>query len=160
MIKLNKLEQTDFDIFKSWIKDKNELLQFAGSLLTFPITDDQLLKYITDERRIVYKVLLTETNELIGNAELNFENPLPRLSRILIGNIKNRNKGFGKQIVTKFLEKLFLEYDFQAADLNVFEWNKAGIKCYENVGFKINPDLVYKYNNDGEIWTALNMTIE
>lgn len=84
MIRLSKLAQTDFDVFKSWIKDKNELLQFAGPMLSFPVTDDQLLNYINDKRRIVYKVILIETNEIIGNAELNFENSLPRLSRILL----------------------------------------------------------------------------
>ena len=159
MVELRKLEQSDFDTFKSWIKDKDELFQFAGPILNYPITDEQLMKYINDERRIVYKVILTETNEIIGNAELNFENPLPRLSRILVGNLKNRNKGIGRQIVNKMLEKLFTEYDFQEADLNVFDWNIAGINCYDNVGFIINPNLVYKQNNGGEIWTAINMTI-
>lgn len=62
--------------------------------------------------------------------------------------------------MTKLLEKLFFEYDFQAADLTIFDRNKAGIKCYENVGFEINPAIVYNHNNDGGVWTVLNMTIE
>jgi len=159
MLVLRKLEQNDFDTFKSWIKSKDELFQFAGSIFNFPVTDEQLLKYISDERRIAYKVILLETKEIIGNAELNFENSLPRLSRILIASMQNRNKGLGKQIVNKMLEKLFFEYEFQEADLNVFDWNKAGIKCYENVGFRINPNVVNKQNNGDQIWTALNMTI-
>lgn len=57
------------------------------------------------------------------------------------------------------LEKLFFEYHFQQVDLNVFDWNKAAIKCYESVGFVINPDIVYKHNYNNEIWTAINMTI-
>ena len=159
MVDLLKLEQSDFDTFKSWIKNEDELFQFAGPILIFPVTDKQLYKYITDERRIVCKVILLETKEIIGNAELNFENPLPRLSRILVGKLENRNKGIGRQIVNKMLDKLFTEFDFHEADLNVFDWNKVRIKCYEHVGFTINPNLVYKQNNNGAIWTAINMKI-
>lgn len=30
MLELHKLEQTDFELFKSWIKNKDELMQFAA----------------------------------------------------------------------------------------------------------------------------------
>lgn len=160
MLELRKLEQNDFELFKSWIKSKEELIQFAGpAILQFPITDEQLQRYITDERRVVHKIILSETNEIIGNAELNFENPKPRLSRILIGEVRNRNKGFGKQIVNKLLEKLFMEYAFLEADLNVYDWNINAIKCYENVGFVINPELVNTQTSCGTTWNALNMII-
>ena len=159
MVYLQKLEESDFDIFKSWIKSQNELFQFAGPIFTFPLTDNQLHKYITDERRIVYKVVLSATNEVIGNAELNLENSTPRLSRILIGDINNRNKGIGKSIVNMMLDKLFSEFNFTEADLNVFDWNKSAIRCYEQIGFVVNPNVASKQNNDGSIWTAINMTI-
>ena len=159
MVKLKKLKEEDFDTFKSWIKNKDELFQFAGPIFNFPITDGQLLNYINDNKREVYKVIHTKTNRIIGNAELNFENTLPRLSRILVAKIDNRNLGFGKLILNKMLEILFIERKYFDADLNVFDWNTQAIKCYEKVGFIINPDIVYKQDNNGEIWTAINMTI-
>lgn len=159
MIELIKLEQSDFETFKSWIDEKDDLFQFAGPMFNFPVTNAQLERYITDERRIVFKVVLADTKRMIGNAELNFENTLPRLSRILIGDLDNRNKGIGIHIVNKLLEKLFVNREFEKADLNVFDWNKAAIRCYKKVGFVVNPDLVYHHNNDGINWTALNMTI-
>jgi len=159
MIKLLKLRESDFDTFKSWIANKDELFSFAGPILKYPITDEQLLNYTNDSQRVVYKVVLLESNIMIGNAELNFENPTPRLSRILIGNKADRKKGLGKIIVEKMLEKLFSEYDFQNVDLNVFDWNKSAVKCYESVGFVVNPDIVYKHNYNNKIWTAINMTM-
>ena len=57
------------------------------------------------------------------------------------------------------LEKLFIEQEYFEADLNVFDWNTQAIKCYEKVGFVINPNILYKQDNNGEIWTAINMTI-
>ena len=44
-------------------------------------------------------------------------------------------------------------------DLNVFDWNKGAIKCYQNVGFNINPAETEDVNINGEIWTKLNMIL-
>ena len=73
MITLLPFEETDFDRFKSWIKSPEELLQFAGPYFTFPVTDEQLKKYIADLKRRPYKIISTETNNVIGHCELNFE---------------------------------------------------------------------------------------
>jgi RimJ/RimL family protein N-acetyltransferase len=157
MIVLRKLEQSDFPIYKSWISNQDELFQFAGPIFSFPLTDQQLHDYINDPKRIAYKAILTKSNEIIGCAELNKENTKPRLSRILIGDKTKRNQGMGRLIIDRLLEKIF--YDYLDADLNVFDWNKSAIKCYQNAGFKINPELEYKHNYNGEIWTAINMII-
>jgi RimJ/RimL family protein N-acetyltransferase len=159
MIELSPFNQNDFERFKAWIKSPDELVQFAGPIFTYPLTDNQLLSYINDSRRIAFKVIHSETQEVIGHCELNLENELPRLSRILVADRYARGKGLGKLIVHKMLEQLFVEHNFESADLNVFDWNKSAIRCYEQVGFTINPTIVKTQNNNGELWTALNMVI-
>ncbi|HSY62465.1 MAG TPA: GNAT family N-acetyltransferase [Cytophaga sp.] len=159
MIFLSPFNQNDFERFKSWIKSQDELFQFAGPIFTYPLTDEQLITYINDSRRITFKVIHSNTNEVIGHCELNFENALPRLSRILIADTNARDKGLGKLIVHKMLEELFIKRNFDTADLNVFDWNKNAIRCYEQVGFAINPAIVKSQMNNGEAWTALNMVI-
>jgi len=37
MIELSKLGQKDFAIFKSWIKNQDELFQLAGPILKYPV---------------------------------------------------------------------------------------------------------------------------
>lgn len=159
MVHLEKFEQADFEKFKSWIPNQHELFQFAGPIFTYPVTDEQLTIYSTDEKRSAFKVVLTQTGEAIGHCELNFENPLPRLSRILIGEKSLRGKGIGKLIVNEMLKELFLKRSFESADLNVFDWNTGAIKCYEQAGLVINKDIVYRYNNNGHITTVLNFGI-
>lgn len=159
MIELIKLQTADFPVFKSWIKNESELMQFAGPIFNFPLTDAQLDNYINDKQRISLKVVSLETNDMIGHCELNFENPMPRLSRVLIGDEKYRNKGLGKKIVNKMLTKLFIDSNFEQADLNVFDWNEGAIKCYQGVGFQFNPAVFYKHLQNGVTWTALNMTV-
>ena len=74
------------------------------------------------------------TKEVIGHCELNFENTLPRLSRILIADTCFRNKGYGKLIVNKMLQKIFLERGFIAADLKgeVNEYTGASLPTWAN----------------------------
>ena len=159
MIKLSPFEQPDFERFKSWIVSEELLAQFAGSIFNYPVTDEQLWEYSNDSRRIPFKVVSTKTDDILGHCELNFEHALPRLSRILIADQTNRSKGIGKLVVHQMLEKLFIDKAFESADLNVFDWNKAAIRCYQQIGFVIAPETTFRQNTNGEIWTVLNMTI-
>jgi RimJ/RimL family protein N-acetyltransferase len=160
MIKLIKFEETDFETFKSWCHNEDELLQFAGNIFSFPVTNEQLTNYLNDPRRIAYKVLNIHNSETIGHCELNFEKPMPTLSRILIGNTELRGKGIGKLIVNAMLKILFDQMPFEAVQLNVFDWNIHAIKCYESIGFKPNQGGDKTYNHHGLTWRTTNMTID
>ncbi len=157
MISLQPLQESDFDTFISWIENQDYLFQFAGPIFTFPLTKEQLHKYIRDPKRKSFKVIDNETNTMIGHCEFNFENPaIPRLSRILIGDKNYRNKGYGKILVQKMTQTLLEDELINLVDLNVFDWNISAIKCYESVGFIQNEQKTIEHNNDGIIWKALN----
>lgn len=159
MITLFPFEDMDFDRFKSWIKSPEELLQFAGPYFSYPVTNEQLNKYIEDPKRRAYKIVNTETQGVIGHCELNFERSIPRLSRILIASNTERNKGFGRQTINALLSLLFIEDMYDEADLNVYAWNTNAIKCYEGVGFRINENLSTETTIGKETWKGLNMQI-
>jgi RimJ/RimL family protein N-acetyltransferase len=156
MISLVPFTVEDFPMFKSWVRSEQELFQFAGTIFKYPLSDENLTTYINDKRRIPYKVIRSGSGEPVGHCELNFENERPRLSRILVAHEHLRGQGIGKMIVAQMLHKLFVEYNFTSADLNVFEWNITAIKCYEKMGFKINPNV---FSLQGE-WKAINMVID
>lgn len=160
MIELKPFTENDFETFKGWIQSEEELFQFAGPIFTYPLTDEQLTKYIkmTDKRPL--KVVLKSTNETIGHCELNFENGNNRLSRILVGNKELRGQKIGEQIVSKMVALLFQNPKIYEVDLNTFDWNKGAIKCYEKVGFRINHDKTDKMNVNGNFWTRINMTLK
>jgi len=159
MIELLAFEEDDFDRFIGWIKNEQELVQFAGPLFTYPLTRDQLLNYITDTTRKAFKVRLISTSEIIGHCELNLQKTIPRLSRILIGDPAFRNKGLGREIVRSLLNHIFSATDFEVADLNVFSWNLNAIGSYKSVGFEFNPGARTLVEVDGETWVAENMII-
>lgn len=159
MIELQDFGENDFDRLISWIQNKEEMIQFAGPVFTYPLTRDQLLKYVGDTTRQVFKVRLISTGEVIGHCELNLQSEIPRLSRILIGDRSVRNRGIGKAIIRSLLSRVFTTTEFEIVDLSVFDWNHNAIVSYKSVGFDVNPGFETHMEVNGEIWTACNMII-
>ena len=104
MIKLEPFSSDDFLRLILWNDSKRKLTQFAGTLLTYPLTTTQLEKYSNNPQLFPKKIITLDTGEVIGHCELNFSNEIPRLSRILIGDENYRGKGFGKHIVNLMIE--------------------------------------------------------
>ena len=162
MIRFDKFEKEDFGKLISWIETEESMIQFSGPIFNFPITYEQLDKYVKCDTRLVYKVVDSTTNETIGHAELNNidkKNKSARISRILIGDNSNRNKGFGKVIIKELIRIGFIELDLHRLDLAVFDFNHQAIKCYESCGFEIEGKLkdTTKFGND--YWSIYNMSL-
>lgn len=160
MIELKPFTENDFETFKSWVSNAEELFQFAGPIFNFPLTDEQLRDYLKMKDKMPLKVVLKETNETIGHCELNFENGNNRLSRILVGKKGLRGQKIGEQIVREMVKLFFQNPEINEVDLNTFDWNKAAINCYEKVGFKINPEKSDKMTVNGNEWTRINMSFK
>ncbi|MET4083029.1 RimJ/RimL family protein N-acetyltransferase [Pedobacter sp. UYP30] len=159
-IDLKAFTELDFETLKSWVGSEEELFQFAGKIFSYPLTDGQLTNYIKMGNRTVLKVVLKSTGQTIGHCELNFEHGNARLSRIIIGKSELRGKGLGEEIVRCMVELVFRDPKIYEVDLNVFDWNKGAIKCYEKVGFKINHSKIGEASVNGKIWSALNMVLQ
>ena len=160
MIELQPFTEKDFNTFKSWIHNEEQLFQFAGTIFSYPVTNEQLSIYIKTKDKKPYKVVLKSTNETIGHCELNCENQNHRLSRILIGQKEMRGKKIGEQIVRKMVSLFFLDNQVNEVDLNVFEWNKEAIKCYKKVGFQINTNNTIMVTVNDQQWPLLNMSLK
>lgn len=159
MIELHPFTENDFELFKSWINNEDELYQFAGTLFSFPLTNEQLCNYIKMTDKKPLKIILKSTNEIIGHCELNYENENNRLSRILIGNNKLRGQKIGEKIIIEMVILFFQDEKVEEVDLNVWDWNNAAIKCYEKVGFKIKHENTKVITLNNKNWTLLNMSL-
>jgi len=45
MISLENFSENDFEKLISWVSNKEDLIQFAGSIFNFPLTKEQLNNY-------------------------------------------------------------------------------------------------------------------
>lgn len=160
MIELKPFTEDDFETFKGWSNNAEELYQFAGPMFSFPLTDEQLRNYLNMEDKKPLKVVLKSTNETIGHCELNFENGNNRLSRILVGKKNLRGQKIGEQIVREMVNLFFQDPNIDEVDLNTFDWNKVAITCYEKVGFSINPEKSDIITVNGNQWTRINMSLK
>lgn len=159
MIRLEKFTPSDYNTLISWISNAEDLMQFGGPALTFPLTAEQLDRSLADENRFAFKVVDAESQQTIGHAEIFLTGSSAHLGRILIGDPANRGKGIGKEIVELLLELAFGELGQSIVQLNVFDWNLAAIRCYEKVGFEINPDKKLERMVNGKTCIALNMIL-
>ena len=162
MIKLVPFKEEDFEKLISWIENEKILVQFAGAVVfTYPLTKEQLETYIADDKRFAFKVVEVETNETVGHAEIYLVKPnVSRLCRVLIGREEYRGKGIGRQIMAQLMDYSFNRLSVEVVELNVYDWNTAAIKCYEKVGFTINPSVSSRVEVDGGIWTSVNMRVQ
>jgi RimJ/RimL family protein N-acetyltransferase len=161
MIKLEKFTEIDFQRLINWIEKEEILIQFSGPIFKFPLTKEQLSKYLYSENIISFKVINLETNEIIGHSEIyKSENNQVKLCRILIGDINQRGKGFGKEIVNELVKYSYENLNAEKIELNVYDWNKSAIICYEKTGFEINPNKFSEIEVKGNIWISLNMILD
>ena len=106
MLRLEPFTPKDFSRLIHWVGTKRELIQFAGDLFTFPLSEDQLQEYLSQKKLAPKKIIHTESGEVIGHCELNFLNEHLRLSRILIGNKQKRGRGYGTKIIQQMIDAI------------------------------------------------------
>ncbi|MFV8270868.1 GNAT family N-acetyltransferase [Flavobacterium sp. GT2N3] len=160
IIKLEKFTEIDFERLINWIENEEILAQFSGPIFEFPLTKEQLNDYLSSENVIAFKVIKVETNEIIGHSEIyKTENNEVKLCRILIGNKNQRGNGIGKKIINELVKYSYKELNAEKIELNVYDWNKSAIICYEKTGFEINPNKVSEIEVKGMKWISLNMVL-
>jgi len=161
MIKLAPFQQSDFDTMISWIDSKELLVQIAGNVFSYPLTIVQLQKYLDDKKNLAFNIVDASENKVIGHAEIYLTDDAScKLDKIIIGDKSNRGKGLGQQVVNELLEYSFIKLGVKKVELNVYDWNIAGIRCYEKAGFTVNKDKTFSTHVDGKDWMAINMIME
>ena len=159
MIRLAPFKKEHYATLIAWVKTEEELMQFGGPQLNFPLTEEQLDHLLSNQNTVPFVVINDETNLPIGHAEIYLSEASAKLSRILIGVEELRGKGIGFEIVTNLLSIIFNQYEKQWADLNVFDWNLAAINCYQKAGFTLNPNKRLERKIKDQTWIAINMVI-
>lgn len=167
MIELEYFEKADFQQLINWIDSREFLLQWSGNTFKYPLTKEQLEKYIKDanyesSNKLVFKIRNKNTNKTIGHiAILNIDknNRVARIGAVLIGDEEFRGKGFGQKAIKEVLKVVFKDLKLHKASLGVFDFNKSALKCYENIGFKKDGLIRDSLKNGNEYWNLWEMSI-
>lgn len=159
MIKIEPFTESSFDQFISWIDNPEILITIAGNYFSYPVTHEQLYKYLNDKTSIAFDVW--DENKLIGHSEIiDMGNGLYKLDKVILGDKSIRGKGLGQQLMNELVKYSFEILNADVVELNVFDWNVAGIRCYEKTGFSFTPGKKMSFKVGELEWQALNMTID
>ena len=159
MITLQKFGPPDYSTLINWVDNPEFLMQFAGPAFSFPLTAVQLDALASDASKHLFKVV-DEQEKTIGHAEIHLTENSCYLARIVIGEPQLRGRGLGKLIVRELLEYAFINLGQPKVELTVFDWNTSAIKCYEKLGFVLNPAKRRECVVNGKTWVALGMFLE
>lgn len=160
MIQLTTFTEKDFDQFIAWVDNHELLVTIAGNYFSFPLTKEQLHKYLLDEKSHSFNIVDTDANKVVGHAELvNMNNNVYKIDKLLIGDKHQRGKGTGEKVMRELVQYVFDKLHATTVELNVFDWNTSAIHCYEKTGFKINHAKSATFKVGDKEWLALNMQI-
>ncbi len=146
MIILKSFDRNDFHQLIDWIKDEELLMNWSGSLFSYPLTVESLEWYIDDTNvpqvsdAFIYKAVDTETGVTVGHISLgglSWKNRSARISRVLVGNTDEHRKGICQEMTKAVLKIGFEELGLHKISLGVYENNKAALQCYQKSGFSI-----------------------
>ena len=85
MITLQPFTEEDALQLISKIKDERMLLQFAGPVYRFPLTEEQLETDLYDEKRTLFKIT-DQTGTAIGHAQIFLKEKTFLLGRNILNN--------------------------------------------------------------------------
>src|SRR5262245_17853494 len=166
-IRLEPFEPADAARLCSWIDSPRALIQWSGQTFRLPFNAEQMEAHLSKARASngtheIYRARETASGEVIGHGELvaiDRQHGNCRVGRVFIGPRDKRGIGLGSALMATLLEKAFIGMNLHRVELEVYDFNKAGIRCYESVGFRregLRRECVRLGN---EYWSSIWMAI-
>ena len=167
MIELKYFTEGDIPQLISWIDSPEFLLQWSGTGFSFPLTDQQLMKYLKEANKEgsktqAFKVIHLESSKIIGHISLgsiNLHYRNARMCRVLIGDEEMKGKGFAPLMVNKLLNIAFIQLGLHKVSLAVYDFNTPALKLYHKMGFR-TEGLIREASRIGDdYWSYYEMSI-
>ena len=168
MLTLEYFEPSDFDQLIKWVKDEELMMNWCGSLFSFPLTQKSMEWYIENVNNLetsdafMYRVVDTATKAVVGHISLGSisrKNRSGRISRVLIGSNDNRGKGCCQAMVKAILKIGFEDLKLHRISLGVYDFNQSAIKCYQKSGFTIEGTTRDVLQFKGDWWSLIEMSM-
>jgi len=109
-----------------------------------------------DPTRVFFAIRQTHAPEIIGHVQITEIHAIHRsaVMGILVGDRKNRGKGFGTDAMCLAIEYCWHHLNLRRLTLSAFATNRAAIDLYQRLGFEIEGLLRSAQFIDGH-WTDL-----
>lgn len=151
-INLRPQKREDAELIAKFQQDPDVMENYFMSLTIPPLKEfiERWYDYQTTEKDGYSFAIESKQGEFIGTCHtmsLNMKNGTTYIA-IFIGHPEYRSKGYGTEAMKLLLNFLFNEVGLRKVKLNVFDFNKRAIRCYEKSGFKVEgiyKQEIYRY---------------
>jgi diamine N-acetyltransferase len=162
-VDLGPLRREHIPLYLRWIND-------FGTTRTLgvpprPMTLEQETAWYeqaaVDDGRIAFTIYERATGRAIGNCGLHEVDLANRRTvvGIMIGEPEARGRGYGTEAMRLLLDYAFTILGLHSVMLTVFEYNPAGRRCYEKVGFREMGRRRESRWYHGRFWDEIHMDI-
>jgi RimJ/RimL family protein N-acetyltransferase len=163
-MKLEPFRQKYIREIISWIKTEQDMIQWAGSVFSWPLAQRQIrehLKAAGQELPTLYPFALHNRGKIVGYCEIS---DLKRrynsamLSRVLISP-RRRGRGLGEFMINEALRIGFNQLGLNRIGLGVFDFNVPAIRCYVKAGFIYEGTMRQSAKAGDEYWNCHIMSV-
>ena len=163
LVALGPLRREHIPLYLRWIND-------FGTTRTLgvpprPMTLEQETTWYehaaVDDARTGFTIYERATGRAIGNCGLHEVDLANRrtIVGIMIGEPDARGHGYGTEAMRLLLDYAFTVLGLHSVMLTVFEYNSAGRRCYEKVGFREMGRRRQSRWHNGRFWDEIHMDI-
>ena len=130
-----KLTEKLVQEYLDMVKDIEVQKYISHNRKTYELDEElEWIKSKLEENAIIFSMIEKETNEFIGNIEImEIKNNIGEMGIAITP--KKQDKHYGQEAIKKFIEYAFNDLSLDGLELNVYNFNPRGIRCYEKVGF-------------------------
>ncbi len=167
-IQLEYFTRNDYDQLIGWVSDERSLINWTGSMFSFPLNHNSLDWYMENSNIpgksevLIYKAVDAATGDVVGHISLggfSQKNRSGRISRVLVGNTAQRGLGICQSMVKEITRIGFEDLNLHRISLGVFSYNEAAIRCYQKAGFTIEGVTRDTLRYKEEWWSMMDMGI-
>ena len=154
MVTIREARKEDVDEILSWNENTEDFLT-QWSNFTYPLTKEQYLERIDSDAIIVFAI--EQDGCLAGTIQIFRMNKGAKSAIIgcFLINPSLRGAGIGEEALKLTAQYAFEKLGLSKVILNVFDFNKGAIRCYEKAGFyKVSE---YVHNNG---WKGYQMVCD
>ena len=159
-IKLRPFTEEDLPRRASWVANEEVSFLMTGRHPDREDVDVDLWWECHQENPYTAVIAIEdEAGRVIGAVDLFVEN-LKQKSYglyILIGDRAKWGKGYGSEALMTLLRFCFDELRASTMLLNVFEFNRRAVRCYEKCGFGVVSSVEQAFEHGGQRWRWLTM---
>lgn len=159
---LSPISLDDAETFCKWLNDRSvtDGINKTKDLVT--VEDEKnWIESIRNTNDYNFSIINKNNNELIGNCtirKIDYISGHAELG-ILIGEEENRNKGYGKEVISLLLNYGFNELNLHSIELSALSFNKRAINCYKKAGFKEVGKIRESIYNNGKLHDVIILDI-